>query len=240
MNVVREIGRINAEELKVGIHGGGKGSWHEAYQDSAWVYIGGLSYELSEGDVICVMSQWGEVNDVNLVRDKETGKSQGFCFLKYEDQRSTILAVDNFNGTKLLGKTLRVDHVENYKLPKEVIEREKKRLEDNPDAELVIAPGSSYIDRELQNSYTISDGVNPWQQPKPEASSSSSSGEGAKQALDKGKKRKRDKTSSEDKKKEKRQKKEAKKEKKEKKEKKKEKKASKKMDKKEKKDENKA
>lgn len=65
--------------------------------------IGGFSFELSEGDIICVMSQWGEVEDINLVRDKETNKSRGFAFIKYEDQRSTILAVDNFNGIKLLG-----------------------------------------------------------------------------------------------------------------------------------------
>ena len=43
-----------------------------------WDYsIGGLSYELTEGDVICVMSQWGEVEDINLVRDKATNKSMG-------------------------------------------------------------------------------------------------------------------------------------------------------------------
>ena len=35
------------------------------------------------------------------MRDKETGRSKGFAFLKYEDQRSTILAVDNFNGAKV-------------------------------------------------------------------------------------------------------------------------------------------
>lgn len=31
--------------------------------------------------------------DVNLVRDPDTGKSKGFAFLAYEDQRSTVLAV---------------------------------------------------------------------------------------------------------------------------------------------------
>ncbi|XP_056010631.1 RNA-binding motif protein, X-linked 2-like [Ostrea edulis] len=46
-------------------------------------------------------------------------KSRGFCFLYYEDQRSTVLAVDNLNGIKLLGRTIRVDHVEKYKVPKE-------------------------------------------------------------------------------------------------------------------------
>ncbi|KGL84819.1 RNA-binding motif protein, X-linked 2, partial [Tinamus guttatus] len=72
-----------------------------------------------EGDIICVFSQYGEVVNINLVRDKKTGKSKGFCFLCYEDQRSTILAVDNFNGIKIKGRTIRVDHVANYRPPKD-------------------------------------------------------------------------------------------------------------------------
>lgn len=56
--------------------------------------------------------------DVNLPRDKDTGKTRGFGFIMYEDQRSTILAVDNLNGAKVLEKTLRVDHVKNYKQPR--------------------------------------------------------------------------------------------------------------------------
>lgn len=40
--------------------------------------------------------RYGEVVDINLVRDKGTGKSKGFAFLAYEDQRSTVLAVGWF------------------------------------------------------------------------------------------------------------------------------------------------
>ncbi|XP_010016210.1 PREDICTED: RNA-binding motif protein, X-linked 2, partial [Nestor notabilis] len=63
--------------------------------------------------------RYGEVVNINLVRDKKTGKSKGFCFLCYEDQRSTILAVDNFNGIKIKGRTIRVDHVANYRPPQD-------------------------------------------------------------------------------------------------------------------------
>jgi hypothetical protein len=43
------------------------------------------------------------MNDfVNLVQ--KTGKPKGFGFLAYEDQRSTVLAVDNFNGTKVCSR----------------------------------------------------------------------------------------------------------------------------------------
>jgi RNA-binding motif X-linked protein 2 len=66
MNVVKEIERITEQELKHGIFGGSSASWHQKYKDSAWVYVGGLSYDLTEGDIICVMSQWGEVEGIKL------------------------------------------------------------------------------------------------------------------------------------------------------------------------------
>ncbi|XP_021340174.1 RNA-binding motif protein, X-linked 2-like, partial [Mizuhopecten yessoensis] len=93
---VRNTQELNKKELELGLIG--KKSWHDKYKDSAWVFLGGLPYELTEGDVICVFSQYGEVVNVNLVRDKATGKFKGFGFLCYQDQRSTVLAVDNLNG----------------------------------------------------------------------------------------------------------------------------------------------
>jgi len=77
--------------------------------------------------------------DLNMPRDKETGKTKGFGFLMYEDQRSTVLAVDNLNGAKVLEKILRVDHVKNYKQPKtrnedgEWIEPEEQSLNARPE-----------------------------------------------------------------------------------------------------------
>ena len=45
--------------------------------------------------------RYGELVNINMVRDKVTGKTKGFCFICYQDQRSTDLAVDNFNGIKV-------------------------------------------------------------------------------------------------------------------------------------------
>lgn len=114
---VKNITKLNERELELGISG--KSSWHNIYKNSAWVFIGGLDFELTEGDVIIIFSQYGEIVNINLVRDKTTGKSKGYAFLCYEDQRSTILAVDNLNGIKVRNRTIRVDHVETYRLPKE-------------------------------------------------------------------------------------------------------------------------
>lgn len=127
MNNIRATQSRNEMEIASGLVG--DKSWHAQYKDSAYVYVGGFPYELTEGDLIAVMSQcvpkaefvldrpctrlrsysqpsdmhaagrrYGEIVDLNLVRDRGTGKSKGFCFVAYEDQRSTVLAVDNLNG----------------------------------------------------------------------------------------------------------------------------------------------
>lgn len=85
-------------------------SWHADYRDTAYIYIGGLPFDLSEGDIIAIFSQFGEPVYINLIRDKESGKSKGYAFLKYEDQRSTDLAVDNLGGATVMGRVLKVDH----------------------------------------------------------------------------------------------------------------------------------
>ncbi|CAH8286920.1 unnamed protein product [Schistosoma turkestanicum] len=82
---------MNEKELSLG-HTGTVSSWHRQYKDSAWIYVGGLHYDLTEGDVICVFSQYGEIVNINLVRDKKTGVSKGFAFVCYEDQRKHCLS----------------------------------------------------------------------------------------------------------------------------------------------------
>jgi RNA recognition motif-containing protein len=50
-------------------------------------------------------NRYGEIIHVELVRDQKTGKPKGFAFIQYEDQRSTILAVDNLGGANVRNKT---------------------------------------------------------------------------------------------------------------------------------------
>ncbi|KAB1252631.1 RNA-binding motif protein; X-linked 2 [Camelus dromedarius] len=104
---VKLINELNEREVQLGV--AEKVSWHSEYKDSAWIFLGKAR----------IFLPYGEIVNINLVRDKKTGKSKGFCFLCYEDQRSTILAVDNFNGIKIKGRTIRVDHVSNYRAPKD-------------------------------------------------------------------------------------------------------------------------
>ena len=64
---------MNDRELEMGLSGTTQ-SWHNEYKDSAWIFVGGLPYDLTEGDIICVFSQFGEIVHINLVRDLSTGK----------------------------------------------------------------------------------------------------------------------------------------------------------------------
>lgn len=108
MNAIRQTQKLNQRELENATPP--SASWHADYRDTAWVYVGGLPLDLSEGDVVTIFSQFGSPTHLNLIRDRETGKSKGFGFLKYEDQRSCDLAVDNLTGADVLGRLLRVDH----------------------------------------------------------------------------------------------------------------------------------
>lgn len=108
MNAIRQTQLLNKRELENAIPP--SASWHADYRDTAYIYIGGIPLDVSEGDVVTVFSQYGNPTHINMIRDKETGKSKGFAFLKYEDQRSCDLAVDNLGGAEVLGRLLRVDH----------------------------------------------------------------------------------------------------------------------------------
>jgi RNA-binding motif X-linked protein 2 len=174
MNVISEIQRINNLELAKGLTHT-SASWHTKYSNSAWINIGSLPLNLTEGDVICIFSQYGEIDDVHLVREADTGKSRGFAFVKYEDARSCVLAVDNFCGSVVLGRTLRVDHVERYRLPKHVQEREEKERTaeekeggdgDEKKSSVVAEAGHAYKGQELASSYDLHSGQDLFAAPK--------------------------------------------------------------------------
>jgi len=87
--------------------------------------------------------RFGEIVDVNLVRDQKTGRSKGFAFIAYEDQRSSVLSVDNFNGAKILGRMIRVDHVGQYKHKKPGKKDEDKKTPEDEEFERMKAQALS-------------------------------------------------------------------------------------------------
>ncbi|CAB4031160.1 RNA-binding motif, X-linked 2-like [Paramuricea clavata] len=55
MTNVKNIQKLNENVLQMGVED--DVSWHKQYKDSAYVFLGGLPYDLTEGDILCVFSQ---------------------------------------------------------------------------------------------------------------------------------------------------------------------------------------
>lgn len=78
------------------------------------IYVGNLPFSASEEDIRGLFSQYGAVNSVKLIADRETGRSRGFAFVDMEraDARKAIPAL---NGSEFDGRTLRVDEATDRK-----------------------------------------------------------------------------------------------------------------------------
>jgi len=72
------------------------------------MYVGNLPYSSSEDDVRDLFSQYGDVGDVNVVRDRETGKSRGFGFVEMSQDQADE-AMSELDGSKFSGRTLKVN-----------------------------------------------------------------------------------------------------------------------------------
>ncbi|KAL6762627.1 RNA binding protein [Haematococcus lacustris] len=131
---IKNTRKATAAEVRLNLSD--SASWHAKFKHSAYIFAGGLDFDLTEGDLLAVFAQYGEVVDVNLCRDRVTGKSRGFAFIAYEDQRSTVLSVDNLSGARVSGRIIRVEHVDNYKKKRAEMEGEDQSTisDDEPPA----------------------------------------------------------------------------------------------------------
>jgi RNA recognition motif-containing protein len=69
MNVLTQIkatARASEREAAAGIGPGA--SWHAAFRHSAYIFVGGLPQNLTEGDILAVFAQYGEIVDIHLCR----------------------------------------------------------------------------------------------------------------------------------------------------------------------------
>jgi len=83
-----------------GSDGGGSGGYS--------LYVGNISFEATEEDLRRVFSQYGPVNSVSLVVDKQTGKSRGFAFIEMPASAAKD-AVSRLDGFEFFGRNIRVN-----------------------------------------------------------------------------------------------------------------------------------
>ena len=73
------------------------------------IYVGNLSYSLSESELQDAFAEFGEVSSVKILSDRETGRSRGFGFVEMPNQAEGEAAVAQLNGKDVGGRALRVN-----------------------------------------------------------------------------------------------------------------------------------
>ena len=73
------------------------------------IYVGNLSYSLSEEELRDAFAAHGEVSSVKILSDRETGRSRGFGFVEMPNQSEGEAAIEQLNGKDLGGRALRVN-----------------------------------------------------------------------------------------------------------------------------------
>ncbi|MEB3360272.1 MAG: RNA-binding protein [Synechococcales bacterium] len=73
------------------------------------IYIGNLSYDVTQEDLMEVFAEYGSVSRVSLPTDRETGKPRGFAFVEMEDEAQEAAAIEDLDGAEWMGRDLKVN-----------------------------------------------------------------------------------------------------------------------------------
>jgi cold-inducible RNA-binding protein len=73
------------------------------------LFVGNLSYEVSEDELCHLFGQCGRVSHARIVKDNATGRSKGFGFVEMEDAEEADHAIQRLKGHDLKGRPLLVD-----------------------------------------------------------------------------------------------------------------------------------
>ncbi len=73
------------------------------------IYVGNLSYEVTEEDLRLALEQFGQVESATIIKDKHSGQSKGFGFVEMASKAEGQSAIDGLNGKELKGRALNVN-----------------------------------------------------------------------------------------------------------------------------------
>jgi RNA recognition motif-containing protein len=73
------------------------------------LYVGNLSYDTTEDEIRSLFAQMGTVNEVALIKDRDTGTSKGFAFVTMSSQDEAKKAIEQLNGRSLGNRELTVN-----------------------------------------------------------------------------------------------------------------------------------
>ena len=73
------------------------------------IYVGNLSYEVTQEDLSAVFAEYGSVKRVQLPTDRETGRLRGFGFVEMATEAEEAAAIDALDGAEWMGRDLKVN-----------------------------------------------------------------------------------------------------------------------------------
>lgn len=73
------------------------------------LYVGNISFDTSEDTLRNAFAEFGDVEEVVVIMDRETGRPRGFAFVTMRDDSAARAAIDGLNGKELDGRSLNVN-----------------------------------------------------------------------------------------------------------------------------------
>jgi len=73
------------------------------------IYVGNLSFQTTDADLNDMFSEVGQVESVQIITDRDTGRSKGFGFVEMSDDEAAAKAIERFNGKEVNGRALTVN-----------------------------------------------------------------------------------------------------------------------------------
>jgi len=73
------------------------------------IYVGNLSYEVTEEDLRLALEEFGQVESVTIIKDRDSGQSKGFGFVEMASKAEGQSAIEGLNGKELKGREINVN-----------------------------------------------------------------------------------------------------------------------------------
>ncbi|MGJ5675197.1 MAG: RNA recognition motif domain-containing protein [Nostochopsis sp.] len=73
------------------------------------LYVGNLSYEVTQENLNTVFAEYGSVKQVSLPIDRETGRVRGFAFIEMGSDAEEASAIEALDGSEWMGRNLKVN-----------------------------------------------------------------------------------------------------------------------------------